>query len=895
MRPGCGYRTGGSGQNDEPMFRINVIIAVTIAAITISLWALVNRPDTEPAWPAVIQGFSFSPMRADDNPLEKLVPTAEEIDEDLALLAGKTHAIRTYTVEGPLAEVPRLARKHGINVALGAWIDDRLDHNQVEIEQLIRLADKYRRNVVRVVVGNEVVLRGDIPVQQLIGYIRHVRAEVGMPVGTAEPWHVWAKHPELAKEVDYLGVHMLPFWEKIDIDSAVDHVVDRMNYLKELYPGKPIVITEVGWPSHGRSQGAAVASDANEAIFLRRFLQRAAQEDYVYYVMEAFDQRWKRFLGEGAVGAYWGVFNAEREPKFEFSEPIVEIPQWRILAGISVLFALVTFALLLIDAKTLTHHGRGFLAVIAYVLATAVVWIVYQYLQQYLSLSAVIVGVLMLVGMVGVMIVLLVEAHEWAEALWVKERRRQFASAPVVAGTLPMVSIHVPAYNEPPDMLIATLNALARLDYPEYEVIVIDNNTSDPAVWKPVEAHCRQLGERFRFFHVDPLSGYKSGALNYTLARTAPQAEVIGVIDSDYVVEPNWLRELVPHFRQPDIAIVQAPQDYRDAGENAFKAMTYAEYRGFFYIGMVTRNERNAIIQHGTMTLVRRSALEEVGGWSEWCITEDAELGLLIFRQGHEAIYIPRSYGRGLMPDTFLGYRNQRFRWAYGAMQIMRRHLSELLGFTRSRLSAGQRYHFLAGWLPWIADGINLVFNFAALGWSFAMLAAPLMFDPPLIIFSVMPLALFCFKVAKVIYLYRGVRIVVTARQTLAAALAGLALSHTIARAVWLGMVTRDKPFLRTPKLERASALIRALGAVREESLMVIALWLAAAGIAFQHGSDTLDLLLWIIVLLVQSIPYLAALLVSVISAFPGLRAEVVCGRFAAVDVDGTVATTGDP
>jgi hypothetical protein len=151
---------------------------------------------------------------------------------------------------------------------------------------------------------------------------------------------------------------------------------------------------------------------------------------------------------------------------------------------------------------------------------------------------------------------------------------------------------------------------------------------------------------------------------------------------------------------------------------------------------------------------------------------------------------------------------------------------------------------------------------------------------------------LFCFKVAKVIYLYRGVRIVVTARQTLAAALAGLALSHTIARAVWLGMVTRDKPFLRTPKLERASALSRALGTVREEIMMVIALWLAAAGIAFQHGSDTLDLLLWIIVLLVQSIPYLAALLVSIVSAFPELRAELVCGRSGADSVDGTVAAS---
>jgi exo-beta-1,3-glucanase (GH17 family)/cellulose synthase/poly-beta-1,6-N-acetylglucosamine synthase-like glycosyltransferase len=862
------------------MNRANIIIAIAIAAITISLWALVNQPDTaEPAWPDVIQGFSFSPMQAHHDPIENLLPTVEDIDGDLALLAGKTHAVRTYTVEGAQGEVPALAKKYGINVAVGSWIDERLKKNDVEIERLIKVADTYRRNVVRVLVGNEVILRNDIPVEQLLEYIKHVQAEVGMPVSTAEPWHVWTKHPELVEAVDYIAVHMLPYWEGIHIDIAVDYVIDRMNDLKKLYPDKPIVIAEVGWPSNGRTRQSAAASEANEAIFLRRFLQRAEQEAYIYYVMEAFDQPWKQQT-EGAVGAYWGVFDVDRLPKFELSEPIVEIPQWRVLAGISVLFALITFALLLIDARSLTHHGRSFLAIVAYVIATAVVWIVYNYIHQYLSMNAIIVGVLMLFGMIGVILVVLVEAHEWAEALWVKDRHRELRVTSVDDGDLPMVSIHVPAYNEPPAMLIETLDALSRLDYPRFEVIVIDNNTKKPETWEPVEAHCSKLGERFRFFHVDPLSGYKSGALNYALERTSPEAEVIGVIDSDYVVDADWLRDLVPQFKQPEIAIVQAPQDYRDVNENAFKAMTYAEYRGFFYIGMVTRNERNAIIQHGTMTLVRRKVLEEIGGWSEWCITEDAELGLLIFRQGYEAVYIPKSYGKGLMPDSFIGYKDQRFRWAYGAVQIMRHHAAELTGFTRSKLTAGQRYHFLAGWLPWIADGVNLLFNFAAIGWSLAMVAAPWQVDPPLIIFSILPLVLFCFKIVKVVYLYRGAHIVGTARQTLAAALAGLALSHTIARAMWHGLMTRDKPFLRTPKMERAAALTRAVNSAREEVLFTVALWSAAGAIALQHGSDTPDLLLWIIVLLVQSIPYTAALLVSIVSAFPKLRAEYVGSDF---------------
>src|SRR2546430_8187806 len=223
----------------------------------------------------------------------------------------------------------------------------------------------------------------------------------------------------------------------------------------------------------------------------------------------------------------------------------------------------------------------------------------------------------LLLGMLGVMLVLLAEAHEWAEAHWVEYRRRLGAPLMSSDARSPRVSIHVPAYNEPPAMLIETLDALARLDYPDFEVLVIDNNTRDEAVWRPVEAHCAQLGPRFRFFHVAPLAGFKAGALNYALARTAPDAEIVAVIDSDYVVDARWLRDLTPAFRDQRLAIVQAPQDYRDEGASAFKAMCYAEYRGFFHIGMITRNERNAIIQHGTMTMVRRRQLEDCGGWAE--------------------------------------------------------------------------------------------------------------------------------------------------------------------------------------------------------------------------------------------------------------------------------------
>ncbi|HET7757299.1 MAG TPA: glycosyltransferase, partial [Steroidobacteraceae bacterium] len=721
----------------------SLLIAAVFATLTFAVWAYLNRPTREPPWPARIQGFAFSPFRASEDPTHLQLPTDAEIDADLALLEGKVKAVRTYSVAGTLADVPALAERHGINVAVGAWIDDHREQNQHELETVIELA-RTHINVVRVLVGNEVVLRGDLSVDELERYLDRARAAIGQPVSTAEPWHVWLAHPELAQHVDFIGVHLLPYWEGVPVDAAVEYSFAQLKRLQRTFPHKPIVIAEIGWPSHGRTRESAVASEANEALFLRRFLTRAAREQAIYYVMEAFDQPWKAYL-EGAVGSYWGVYDVNRRPKFEFTAPIVRVPEWHILAAVSVAVALLVLGILYLTSDALRNRGRSFLAVVVYAATTLAVWVFYDFTQQYMTVSSVISGVLLLLGMLAVILVLLAEAHEWAEAHWVEYRRR--LGAPQLSGgaRTPKVSIHVPAYNEPPAMLIETLDALARLDYPDYEVLVIDNNTSDPAVWRPVEARCAQLGPRFRFFHVAPLAGFKAGALNYALERTAADAEVVVVIDSDYVVDPRWLRDLTPAFQDARIAVVQAPQDYRDGAVSAFKAMCYAEYRGFFHIGMITRNERNAIIQHGTMTMVRRALLGRVGGWAEWCITEDAELGLRVFEAGFDATYVPVSYGRGLMPDTFVDFKKQRFRWAYGAMQILKAHARALF-LEGGPLSAGQRYHFVAGWLPWVADGCNLLFNLAALGWSAAMVWAPGRVDPPLLMYSVLPLSLFTFK-----------------------------------------------------------------------------------------------------------------------------------------------------
>lgn len=841
------------------------MVVLAIAALFTGFWALINRPVSAPNWPEQISGFSYSPFQQGQYPQKDQYPTDDEMRRDLEIISKLTDNIRTYSVDGTLGDIPKLAEEFGLRVTIGIWISPDLERNEREIQKAIELANN-SRSVVRVVVGNEALFREEITPEDLIVLLDRVRAAVKVPVTTSEQWHIWEKYPQLAKHVDLIAAHILPYWEFIPVDKAGEFVLDRARDLKKMFPKKPLLLSEVGWPSNGRMRGGADATPADQAIYLRTLVNTLNRRGYNYFVIEAFDQPWKA-SDEGSVGAYWGVYNAARQQKFNFEGPVVAIPQWRVLAIGSVVMGLLSLALLLIDGSALRQRGRTFLTFTAFLCGSVLVWIAYDYSQQYSTWFSLTVGFLLGLGALGVFIVLLTEAHELAEAVWIRKRRREFLPVEADDAYRPKVSIHVPCYNEPPEMVKQTLDALANLDYPDFEVLIIDNNTKDPAVWEPVRDYCATLGPRFKFFHVAPLAGFKGGALNFLIPHTAPDAEVIAVIDSDYCVDRNWLKHMVPHFADPKIAIVQSPQDYRDQNESKFKKLCYSEYKGFFHIGMVTRNDRDAIIQHGTMTMTRRSVLEELG-WADWCICEDAELGLRVFEKGYSAAYSHNSYGKGLMPDTFIDFKKQRFRWAYGAIQIIKRHSSSLLRGKDTELTRGQRYHFLAGWLPWVADGMNIFFTVGALLWSAAMIIVPTRVDPPLLIFAIPPLALFVFKVGKIIFLYRRA-MGVNLKDAFAAALAGLALSHTIAKAVLYGFFTTSIPFFRTPKNADNHGFWVAISEAREEVFIMLLLWGAALGIFFVQGLPSNDMRFWVVMLLVQSLPYLAALIMAFMSSLP--------------------------
>ncbi len=846
----------------------SILSLALLVTANLFFWAYLNQPGQFQSWNDSMMGVSFNPMRIHHDPEKGLYPTAAEINEDLSLLKGKVHSVRTYSVINGLEQVPHLAAQYNLNVAIGAWISSDPVASQQEVDTLIGISRNKHNNIVRTIVGNESIMRKEVSVDQLIGYLRQVRQHTWRPVSTSETWDIWLANPKLADEVDFIAAHILPYWEGISAEQAVDYVFDRYQDLRTAFPNKPIIITEVGWPSDGQPIHKAEASTENQAKFLRDFLNRAKQEHLTYYVIEAFDQPWKQSI-EGSSGAYWGLFTADRKEKFSMQDAVFELPECKNWASIAAILSMALMTLFLFTRARMKLSGKIFFGIIANLSASTIAWTASIGASQYQTSMSLILWCILLAMQAMAIIVLLVDTLEISEVLWTRKGKRSFKaiSAPSDV-TYPKVSLHLPIHNEPPEMVKKTLAALAELDYPNLEVLVIDNNTKEPSVWQPVENKCRLLGENFQFFHLENWPGFKAGAINYALEKTAKDAEIIAVIDSDYIVDSHWLKSLIPYFEKSDVGFVQAPQDYRDWKENGFKSLCHWEYAGFFQIGMVQRNESNAIIQHGTMTLVRRSALESVGNWGEWCICEDSELGLRLYRAGYDSVYVKESFGRGVTPDTLSGYITQRHRWVYGAMQILKRHWRALLTGHKSDLTPAQRYYFVAGWLPWFSDALAMLFTFASLLLTALIFIDPVHSELPVNAFILPTIGLFGFKIFRTLWLYH-VRVKCTTMQTFGAAIAGLALTHTVAKAIWQGLFTSKRPFLRTPKFEKQRPFLAGLVTIREELYLLFMLWSAAFYMMSLEHFDNLSGQLWTAILLVQSTPYTASLFLLLINVMP--------------------------
>lgn len=368
--PGLAYLQG--------MPRHIVIPTLVLLAIAIVLaWWWPNRPQLAGlAMPAArLNSISFAPFRNGQSPLTGRFPTAAQVEADLALVAPRTRAIRTYaSIEGDY-DIPALAERHGLKVWLGIWLGSDRASNALEIARGVELARLHPGTVERVVVGNEVLLRRDLPPAELTAALDQVRAAVAQPVTYADVWEFWEQYPEIAAHVDIVTIHLLPYWEDqpTGIERAVAHVGATHRRIAARFPGQSVAIGETGWPSRGRLRDEAVPGRVEQARFVREFVALAAAEGFDYNLIEAFDQGWK-YQSEGVVGANWGLWTADRLPKFPLAGEVVENPAWPTGAAASVLTGLLLLGATLVAQPGLRERAQVTLAVLAMALGTAVAY-----------------------------------------------------------------------------------------------------------------------------------------------------------------------------------------------------------------------------------------------------------------------------------------------------------------------------------------------------------------------------------------------------------------------------------------------------------------------------------------------------------------------------------------
>jgi len=328
---------------------VALIAFVAVAALNLLWWWWPNRPVEIAGWTnAPLQSVSFAPYRPGQSPLARTFPTPDQIEADLRRLQGKVRAVRTYSSGENLETVPQRAGKYGLKVWHGAWLNDNDKENLEQINLLIDHANKYKDTVERVIVGNEVLLRKDLTANQLRSYIRQVKQRVSQPVTYADVWEFWLRNPSLADEVDFITIHILPYWEDVPIGldrrepdgtPTIDkHIVDIYKKVQERFPGKRIVIGETGWPSDGRMRSDARPGRVEQVRYFSNFRGIADREKFEYNIVEAFDQYWKA-RQEGTVGAAWGLLDAQRRDKFELGSPVSAEPQWRTLFILSTIAA----------------------------------------------------------------------------------------------------------------------------------------------------------------------------------------------------------------------------------------------------------------------------------------------------------------------------------------------------------------------------------------------------------------------------------------------------------------------------------------------------------------------------------------------------------------------------
>ena len=317
---------------------------------------------------AKLECVSYAPFRGSQTPLNpKLIVSPEQIEEDIVELAKVTQCVRTYSVDNGLDKVPKLASKVGLKVLLGIWIGNNRTKNALLSDIAVSLAKDYPDAVKAIIVGNEVMLHGDLSPGDLRETIRSVKARVSVPVSYADVWEYWLRYRELSDVVDFVTVHILPYWENSPVraEDAAAHVVAIAKQVAVAFPGKEILIGETGWPSNGRMRDGAIPSRTNQARVVSEILDLAKREHFHVNLIEAYDASWKREW-EGTVGGNWGLFDGtSRQLKYPPGVAISNYPLWKrqMASGMALAIAVFAAALLTLRRKPWAPRLASWVAV----------------------------------------------------------------------------------------------------------------------------------------------------------------------------------------------------------------------------------------------------------------------------------------------------------------------------------------------------------------------------------------------------------------------------------------------------------------------------------------------------------------------------------------------------
>lgn len=633
----------------------------------------------------------------------------KSIERDLAQISTVTSCIRVYKAGEEHENIPKLAGKYNLKVIQGVWFDTYKDgtgeeKNIKEVKALRRMvADPESvKNITTIVAGNEVMFFERMSDSLLFTYIEEIKTFTDLPIAIADiPESYRSKKYKLSSSlVDIIGVHIFPYWQGTTPEDSSQKILDEFKPVQKLFPNKQVLLYETGWPARGLPQYDALPSSKNQEIVLIDIVNNLSLS-YPINIIEAFDQPKKiNTVGdEGLTGSHWGLWDIWGIPKAN-----------RVSLYLYIAVAYGLLISFLFNHIYNIHLFKSKSETVLWVYSLSII-ILFSVSVAYLFLEYVILvsgGQLLFVlqSMMTVAILWNIKTH--VKAINTSNNPVNFSNQ-ISENEKSFISIHIPCAGEDPSVLKQTIDACLELNYPNYEILVGINNSPDNLYLEMIKNYSNTP---VKFFNLGIIKGAKSGALNRLLKETNVLSQHVALIDSDYVVDREWLTLSMQALDSDEsrlTKVVMARQNYRETNSNLAEAANFEQLLCFSF-NQVSRNANNSVLLNGTMCVIDKKTLLEVGGWPEKNICEDAEVGMRIQMRGFKVLFLDLFLGSGLAPADFKSLARQHARWAHGSVYNLKILLKTYFFNDDTKLTNKIVIDYFMSWFPWLLQSFLILF-----------------------------------------------------------------------------------------------------------------------------------------------------------------------------------------